>query len=402
MTEKENASWLAIIAVFFVGCCATALVPTMVPILGRVAGEFGVERGTLGWLISLPSLACALGALAFGLVIDRLGDRTVLFAGVVIVVIGNFAVTQAASVDALLVARIVQGLGYIALTVAGATFVLRTTSGEHRRKAMALWAAHTPAGFAAAILFVTPLAVSDASWRWAFSGHAIFTAVFGIIAWLVVRGMQGGAYSRGTGIALVLSTPKAYRIGLASLGSAMLQTGLMTVITSHLTRSYGISPQEAAMFILAAMAANLAGAIVVVVTKIQTVASTALLTTAAVAAVAGAVVLLNVSPNITGAVVALVVFTGTLGVANALIWALLPSAISNPQASGAFGGFVTQTTFIGVLIGPPTFFALSSAMRPDYTIPVVVVLFVLIALAAPAIFDGKKKGANIIPQSAAH
>ncbi len=262
--------------------------------------------------------------------------------------------------------------------------------------------AHTPAGFAGAVLLVTPLAASESSWRWAFSGHAILTAMFGIIAWLVVRGMQGGAYSRGTGIALVLSTPKAYRIGFASLGSAMLQTGLMTVITSHLTRSYGISPQEAALFILAAMSANLAGAFVVVLTRIQQVASTALLSTAAVAAVAGSCVMLNVSPGIGGAVVFLVLFTGTLGVANALIWALLPGAISNPQASGAFGGFVTQTTFIGVLIGPPTFFALSSAMRPDFTIPVVVVLFVLIALAAPVLFDGKKKGTGVVSQSAAH
>jgi hypothetical protein len=111
--------------------------------------------------------------------------------------------------------------------------------------------------------------------------------------------------------------------------------------------------------------------------------------------------MLNVSPGVAGAVVAPVVFTGTLGVANALIWALLPSAISNPQVSGAFGGFVTQTTFIGVLIGPPTFFALSSAMRPDFTIPVVIALFALITLAAPALFD-EKKGASVVSPSAAH
>ena len=240
MTEDSNASWRAIIAIFLVGCCATSLVPQTVPILGRLATEFGVPRDALGWVVSLPSLACALGAFAFGLVVDRKGDRAVLYAGVVVVAAGDFLVTHGQRrYLCCLSARIIQGLGYIALTVAGATFVLRTTAGERRKKAMALWAAHTPAGFAAAILLVTPLARPDADWRWAFWGHAMMVLVVGLLAWSVIRNRAGGAFGRSIGMRDVLTNVRVYRIGAASLGSALLQTGLMTVMVSHLGHHYG-------------------------------------------------------------------------------------------------------------------------------------------------------------------
>jgi predicted MFS family arabinose efflux permease len=383
MTKDPDASWLPIIAVFLLGCSATALVPQTVPILGKLATEFGVARDALGWVVSLPSLACALGAFAFGLVIDRMGDRVVLYAGVVVVAAGDFLVTHATSVPLLMSARIIQGLGYIALTVAGATFVLRTTEGEHRRKAMALWAAHTPAGFAAAILFVTPLARPDADWRWAFWGHAMIVLVVGLLAWSVVRSRAGGSFGRSIGMKDVLTNVRVYRIGLASLSSALLQTGLMTVIVSHLGRHYGTKPTEAALYVLIAMAANLSGAIIVVMTPVRKAPSVTLLGSAGIAAAAGLLIMLAAFHEIGATVVTLIAFAGFLGIANSLIWSFMGHGLLSPQASGALGGFITQTTFIGVLVGPPIFFALSGAGHGSYTLATMVALLLLMAIAAP-------------------
>jgi hypothetical protein len=274
-------------------------------------------------------------------------------------------------------------LGYIALTVAGATFVLRTTVGEDRKKAMALWAAHTPAGFAAAVLFVTPLADPGADWRWAFWGHALLAVVLGLFAWAAARHRTVGAFGRSTGMRDVLTSLRVYRIGGASLGSALLQTGLMTVIVSHLGRHYGTTPREGALYVLMAMAANLGGALIVVVTPVRKAPSAALLISVAVAASAAVLVMLPAFSSVDLAVLTLVVFAGFLGVANSLIWSFTSNALSNPQASGALGGFVTQASFIGVLVGPPIFFALGRVGRAGYTLAMVLVLMMLMLVAAP-------------------
>jgi hypothetical protein len=49
-------------------------------------------------------------------------------------------------------------------------------------------------------------------------------------------------------------------------------------------------------------------------------------------------------------------FCATIGTANALIWSLLPAAVPSPEAGGATAGMITPGSFIGVLIGPPTYF----------------------------------------------
>jgi MFS family permease len=322
--------------------------------------------------------------MAFGVIIDRLGDRRVLFSGIIVVVIGDALVTRASSVPFLMAARTLQGLGYIALTVAGATFVLRTTMGEHRRKAMALWAAHTPAGFAAAILLVTPLAAPGADWRWAFWGHALVVAALGPVAWAITRSSVTGHFGRSKGMLAIVRSLNVYRLGAASLGSALLQTGLMTVLVSHVGRHYGTPPPQAALYVLAAMTANLLGALIVVFTPVRKTPVLTLLFTAVVAAIAAYLVVSAPFPDVHLLVTALILFTGSLGITNSLIWSFMPNILPRPEASGALGGFITQATFLGVLLGPPVFFWLANSPSSVAASVVIAFLLILMLLAIPA------------------
>lgn len=394
MRDEPNTSWIAIVSVFLMGCCATSLVPQVVPILGKLSANFAVSRDSLGWIVSLPSLACALGAVTFGLIVDRLGDRRLIYLGAVTVAIGDLFVTQAASFALLLAARALQGIGYIALTVAGATFVLRTTSGEHRKKGMALWAAHTPAGFAAAILLVTPLAKLGADWRWAFWGHALIVAAFGSIAWLLTRACSSGHYGRSTGLREVLRSIHVYALGAASLGSALLQTGLMTAIVGHVGHHYGTPPPQAALYVLAAMTANLGGALVVVLTPIRRVPVASLLVTACVAACAACLVMTAPFARVDALVAALIIFTGSLGITNSLIWSFMPNVLPTPESSGALGGFITQATFVGVLLGPPLFFWLA---RTSSVIPLCISIAILLGLMMLAVPAARGRRSSELP-----
>ena len=143
--------WLPVVLVFLCGSIATALVPLTVPILKPLATEFRIPDSSLGWIVSFPTLVCAIGALATGVIVDRLGDVGLLLVGIVMVILGDVGVCMAPAAYWFFAARIFQGVGYVSLTVAGPSFIQRTTTGEMRRAAMAFWAAHTPVGFAGAV-----------------------------------------------------------------------------------------------------------------------------------------------------------------------------------------------------------------------------------------------------------
>src|SRR5258706_6415926 len=97
--------WTPIMIAVFAGSIATALVPQTVPILGAIAKEFQVNGTRLGWIVSFPTLTCAVGALAFGVVVDRIGDVRLLLAGLVLVVFGDGAVRLAPGLPWVVTAR---------------------------------------------------------------------------------------------------------------------------------------------------------------------------------------------------------------------------------------------------------------------------------------------------------
>src|SRR5260221_8436006 len=108
--------WTPIMIAVFAGSIATALVPQTVPILGAIAKEFQVNGTRLGWIVSFPTLSCAVGALAFGVVVDRIGDVRLLLAGLVLVILGDAGVSLAPGLQWLFAARLFQGFGYVSIT----------------------------------------------------------------------------------------------------------------------------------------------------------------------------------------------------------------------------------------------------------------------------------------------
>jgi predicted MFS family arabinose efflux permease len=356
MSLSSLTKWAPIMVAFLAGSIATALVPQTVPILGAIANEFHVDGAHLGWIVSFPTLACALGALAFGVVVDRIGDVRLLITGIVLVILGDAGVSLAPALQWLFAARLFQGLGYVCITVAGPTFIQRITAGDTRRAAMAFWAAHTPLGFAAAVFFAAQLLAAGLSWRWSFLGHAIAALLIGIAALTLRRAPSAANLSRSAGTWRVLTAARAYAVAVGALGAAMLQVGVMTLLPSLLAEGHRLSVSRSALVIVAAMLANWSGAMVIVATRLRNVPRIALPIAGTAAAFFGFVTVSGLAPDLSMALAYVMFFCATIGTANALIWSLLPAAVPSPEAGGATAGLITQGSFLGVLIGPPTYF----------------------------------------------
>lgn len=347
---------MPITIVVLAGAIATALVPQTVPILGAIAGEFHVDRANLGWLVSFPTMVCALGALAFGVVVDRVGDVRLLLVGVVLVILGDAGVSLAPELNWLFAARLFQGFGYVCLTVAAPTFIQRTTTGDTRRAAMAFWAAHTPIGFAAAVYFGAQLLAAGLSWRWSFLGHAVAAVLVGATARTLSHAPTAAKVSRSAGTWQVLTSVRAHAVSVGAAASAMLQVGVMVLVPSMMTGQYNLSGPQSALVVVMAMLACWCGAMVVVATRVRNIPGSALPITALASAFFGFAIISELAGSLSMVLAQIMLFSTTIGTANALVWSFLPAAAPSHETAGATAGLITQGSFVGVLIGPPTFF----------------------------------------------
>jgi hypothetical protein len=240
--------------------------------------------------------------------------------------------------------------------VAAPTFIQRTTTGDVRRAAMAFWAAHTPVGFAAAVYLGAQLLAAGLSWRWSFLGHAVAAGVIGATVLTLRHAPSAANVSRSAGTWQVLTSARAYAVAVGALASAMLQVSVMTLIPSLLADGYGFSGPQSALVVVFAMLANLIGAMLIVTTRLRNIPAIALPLTAVSAAFLGFATVSGFADDLSMLLAYVMVFCATIGTANAIIWSLLPAAVPSPEAAGATAGLITQGSFLGVLVGPPTFF----------------------------------------------
>jgi fucose permease len=196
------------------------------------------------------------------------------------------------------------------------------------------------------------------SWRWSFLGHAVAAAFVGVATLSLRRIPTEAKVSRSAGTLRVLTSARAYAVAIGALSSAMIQVGVMTLLPSLLADGHGFSGPQAALVVVVAMITNWLGAMLVVATRLRNSPSIGLPVSAAAAAAFGfgAVYLQGPDADLSLVLSCVMLFCAAIGTANALIWSLLPAAVPSPEAAGATAGLITQGSFVGALIGPPTYF----------------------------------------------
>jgi MFS family permease len=399
MSVNRLKTWVSIVVVVLAGSVATALVPQTVPILGAIAKTFHVSGASLGWIVSFPTLACAVGALAFGFVVDRVGDVRLLLVGVVLVILGDAGASLAPALQWLIAARLFQGLGYVSISVAGPTFIQRISTGDTRRAAMAFWVAHTPIGFATAVFVAAHLVAAGFSWRWSFLGHAGAALLVGIAALGLRRAPSAANVSRSAGTRQVLTSARAYAVAGGALAAGMFQVGVMTLLPAMLAETHGLSGPQAAIIIVVAMLANWGGTMLIVATRLRSFPAVALPVSATVTALLGFLTVSGLGVDLPMQLAYVFGFAAAIGTANSLVWSLLPAAVPSPEAAGATAGLVTQGSFLGVLFSPPIFFGIRHG-NPLFLAALALILAILMSVAlfayAPAGRSGVAKALRAV------
>lgn len=356
MAAITNTS-IRIFVVYALGVMAALTVSEAVTELGAIAKEFHLtDHGSVGIIMSLPSLMVVLGALLAGYLVDRIGDRIVLLTGALIIIAGDMAVIAAPGYRLLLAGRVVTGVGYVLTAVAAVTLLIRMTTGKQRTMVMALWSTFVPASFL--LPFISAgVAEYFQTWRAAFIGHSALTLILTVIATLSIpprTAQEKAMFSRTRGLSTVLKSPLPYLLGISFAADAFIQTGVISSLTPFLAKTYAIPAVEVSHWNVGAMIANATGCLMVGALLNQGVRATTIAGTGIVLAAGAALLVYLVPIGFMPAIFASWVFMFSSGLLVGM-WALAPVVAPSRESTGATSGLITQLTLAGVFLGPPLF-----------------------------------------------
>lgn len=135
--------------------------------------DLGLDLATAGWLTGIFAVLGLIGGIPAGSLVARIGDRSILLLGLALVATGSAIGAAAPSSAALLASRVLEGLGFLFVTVAGPAILSRAIHSERRDTALALWSCFMPAGLAL-VMLVGPM---FGEWRTLWWGSAGLAAV---------------------------------------------------------------------------------------------------------------------------------------------------------------------------------------------------------------------------------
>jgi len=150
-----------------------------------IAKDWGVDKATLGWVLSTELMGMAFGSMMLGGAADRLGRRPTILGCLVAMTIGMFGAAHADAVPTLLVFRLLTGFGIGGMLASINAAAAEISNDRWRNLAMALMVIGYPLGGVLGGTVVQKLLTSG-SWRDVFAFGAYATAAFVPIVWFLV------------------------------------------------------------------------------------------------------------------------------------------------------------------------------------------------------------------------
>ena len=177
--------WLALVSISLAVAIIIAdstIVSVAVP---SIVEDLGLTSSQVQWIQESYTLVFAAFLLAFGTLADRIGRRLMLVLGTIVFVVASIWAGLAESGDALIWARLLQGLGGAAMLPTTLSLVNANYTGKARGIAFAIWGS-TIGGMAAVGPLLGGWLTTNFSWHWAFGinvpiGVLIIVALFAFV-----------------------------------------------------------------------------------------------------------------------------------------------------------------------------------------------------------------------------
>jgi predicted MFS family arabinose efflux permease len=285
-------------------------------------------------------------------VIARFGARRMLILGLAATAAGTAAGAVAPGYGVLLGTRVIEGLGFLMITVAGPAALQRIVTGGRRDFAFALWSCYMPAGMAIAML--ASQAFDD--WRayWWCAGVAVGVALAGVLL-LTAPTPRGAALSwQGLRQDTVDTMGAAGPVLLAlsfTLYSLMF-FALFTFLPVLLMEQLGLTLAAAGLYSAIASAANVVGNLSAGVLLARGWRRSTLIACASAVMAGVALLIFGSALPAMATFLLCVLFSAVGGLIPATLLGTAPMVAPRQGLTAASVGLVMQGSNLGQVIGP--------------------------------------------------
>lgn len=349
---KEGTRWSAVLAIVGAGVVAALQVGKVIIAAPLLRKDMGLDLASIGALAAVFSILGMFGGIAAGGIINRYGARRMLLAGLVATAVGSVTGAMAPAYGVLLASRVIEGLGFLMITVAGPAALQRMVSASTRDFAFALWSCYMPAGMAIAMLASQAFSGWQAYW-WC-AGAAVLVALVCVAA--LAPATPSGASLSWQGLrqdtADTMGAPGPRLLALSFTLYSLMFFALFTFLPVLLTEKLGLPLATAGLYSAIASAANIVGNLGAGVLLARGWRRSTLIACASVTM--GAVALLifrSVLPAMPTFLLC-VLFSAVGGLIPATLLGTAPLLAPRPGLTPASVGLVMQGSNLGQVIGP--------------------------------------------------
>ena len=352
MIDRPAARWPAVWAVFAGGLVAGAYIGKVPPALPVLRAELGLTLVQSGFVATTFNLVGGLAGMLAGVLADRFGPKRLALLGLAILSAGGFLGAAAGGFATLLLARFLEGAGFILFTVAGAALMTAAAPEPRARaKALSLWSAYMPAGGSLALL-AAPLVIAAAGWRGLWVALALIAAgAFALVARYALAPRAGRVGSLRLALES-LSQPGSLVLALMFAFYVAQWTSVMIWLPTFVVDERGGSDAAAALLtalmVLINVPGNLAGGWLLargVRRGAMTIAAFAIMALCAVG------MLLDVLPNLPRFLLVLA-FSSCAGVIPAAVFSGVPLHARSSRHVGTSNGLVMQSSQASQFVAP--------------------------------------------------
>jgi MFS family permease len=256
-------NWPAVWAIFTGGLVAGAYMTKVAPALPGLRDELGLTLVESGLIATTFNLMGMLVGMIAGMLCDRFGHKRLALAGLLILFLGGALGAAAWGFVSLLLARFLEGVGFIAYVVSAVALMNASTADSRdRAKALGLWSAYMPTGGTIALL-AAPLVIGVWGWR----GLWLVFAMLALVSALALaRLTPASSYGQVSSIRLVAeSLRNAGNIAMALLFAfyvaqwTSIMVWLPTFLVDEHRLSAGAAALATALYVLINAPGNLTG-----------------------------------------------------------------------------------------------------------------------------------------------
>ena len=127
-----RTQWHHIIIIICIGISTAFYIGKVPPALPFIRSELEMDLVTAGWVVSIFNALGTVIGIVVGLLADRIGPGRVITVSLIILPLASVIGSFSGSVEILLCSRVLEGLGYASIFVAGPALIALMVSEKER------------------------------------------------------------------------------------------------------------------------------------------------------------------------------------------------------------------------------------------------------------------------------